>query len=285
MENTSLATLEKAYAAGTAPNLQQLKQQHATGSDYHGVTHPSLANYIALTSGDTQGIGCDCHAAQGQGACNALTCNLLLGSCSCNKPALNLADQLEAAGKTWMDFAEGMGTPCNLTDSGNYAVRHVPFLYYDGVQGDAARCNAHVVDYSQFDPATAAAFNFIAPNLVDDMHDPNLPNDQTAITQNIPHGDAWLGPEVAKILGSPAYQQGGLLVVAWDEDDDSGGLLGSDDPIGIFVMSPYAKSGGFVSSVHADHYSLLATFEDGLGLPRLGKAAGAAPLADYFPAN
>ena len=28
-----------------------------------------------------------------------------------------------------------------------------------------------------------------------------------------------------------------------------------------------------------------ATFEDGLGLPRLGMAMGARPLADYFPAQ
>ena len=55
-------------------------------------------------------------------------------------------------------------------------------------------------------------------------------------------------------------------------------------------MSPYAKTGGYVSTATADHYSLLATIEDGLDLPRLGKAASpgtgfAATLADYFPAN
>jgi hypothetical protein len=74
-------------------------------------------------------------------------------------------------------------------------------------------------------------------------------------------------------------------VVVWDEDDASGGVSGTDDPVPIFVMSPYAKSGGFVSATKADHYALLATFEDGLGLPRMGKAAKATPLADYFPAN
>jgi hypothetical protein len=198
---------------------------------------------------------------------------------------MNLADQIEAAGKSWMAFGEDMGAPCNLTDSGNYAVRHVPFLYYDDVQSNATRCHTHVVDFANFDPASAAAFTFIAPNLVNDMHDPNLPSDNTAIMQNIPHGDAWIGPQVDKIMASPAYQQGGLLVVVWDEDDDSGGLLGSDDPIGIFVISPYAKSGGYVSAAHADHYDLLATLEDGLGLPRLGKAASVPPLSDYFPAN
>ena len=79
-------------------------------------------------------------------------------------------------------------------------------------------------------------------------------------------------------------------MVVWDEDDESGGLRGSDDPIAIFVMSPYAKAGGYVSSVKANHYSLLATIEDGLGLPHLGMASNpgagiAATLTDFFPAN
>jgi len=178
-----------------------------------------------------------------------------------------------------------MGTACNLTDNGNYAVRHVPFLYYDAIQMSGTRCQANVVDFTHFDPASPSAFNFIAPNLVDDMHDP-FP----AGTQNIQNGDKWIGPEVQRIVGSSAYTQGGLLVVVWDEDDSSGGISGTDDPIGIFVMSPYAKSGGYVSMPKADHYSLLATIEDGLGVGHLGKAgmaAGgtAATLADYFPPN
>ena len=57
MENTSLSTLAPAMTAGPAPNLAALAASHATGSAYHGVAHPSLPNYIALTSGSTQGAG------------------------------------------------------------------------------------------------------------------------------------------------------------------------------------------------------------------------------------
>jgi hypothetical protein len=285
MENISLSTLHTSMNSGGAPNFAALAKAHAAGTDYHGVVHPSLPNYIAMTSGDTHGIGCDCKAAPGQGSCNVLTCNLLLGSCSCNQDVPHLGDQLEAVGKSWMAFGDGMGSPCNTTDSGSYAQRHIPFLYYDNVHSNAARCNAHVVDYAAFDPASPAALNFIAPDLVHDMHDP-FP----AGAQNITNGDTWIGPEVAKITGSAAYKAGGLLVVLWDEDDNSGGITGSDDPVGIFVMSPFAKSAGYVSTQKANHYSLLATIDDGLGLPRLGKAASpgtgfATTLADYFPAN
>jgi hypothetical protein len=199
----------------------------------------------------------------------------------------NIADQLESAQKSWMTFAEGMGAPCNLANDAatSYAVRHVPFLYYDGIQTDAARCNAHVVDLAMLDLANPPVYSFIAPNLVNDMHDP-FP----AGAQNITNGDTWIGPQVDAIVNSAAYQQGGLLVVLWDEDDASGGIGGSDDPIGLFLMSPYAKSGGFSSAVKANHYTLLATIEEGLDLPKLGQAASpgagvAATLTDYFPAN
>ena len=285
MENTSLSTLAPALAdGGAAPNLGAMARTYATGSDYHGVAHPSLPNYIALASGSTQGITCDCEAIPDAGTCGLL-CNATfnVGTCTCSQNAQSIADQLETAGKTWMAFGEDMGasTPCNLVTAGNYAVRHVPFLYFDDIQANATRCDSHVVDFSFFDVSSAPSFTFIAPNLIDDMHNPDPTN-----STNIPDGDEWIGPQVAKIVASKAYASGGLLVVVWDEDDLSGaGPLNTDNPVPIFVLSPYAKSGGYVSSIQANHYSLLATFEDGLGLPRLGSAATATPLTDYFPAQ
>jgi hypothetical protein len=279
MENTSLSTLQPALSNGTAPNLEMMATTYATGSNYHGISHPSLPNYIALTSGSPQGIACDCQAAPNGSTCNAGTCNALLGACSCPEAAASIADQLEAASLSWMAYGESMGTPCNTTDSGNYAQRHVPFLYYTGIQGNSARCASHVVDFSSFSVTSPSAYNFIAPNLVDDMHNPDPTN-----STNIPDGDMWIGPQVQAITSSAAYAQGGLVVVVWDEDDDSG-FPAADAPIPIFVISPYAKHGGYVSATMANHYSLLATIEDGLGLTRLGMAAAATSLIDYFPAN
>jgi phosphatidylinositol-3-phosphatase len=300
MENTSLNTLEaQEVPGGGAPNLYALAMKYSTGADYHGVAHPSTPNYIALTSGGTDGLTCDCGAnpAPAGGALPACTegltgnCSVfaeLFNPCFCgDQPAMNIADQLEAANLSWMAFGEDMGTPCNVVDSGNYAVRHVPFLFYADIQTNATRCNAHVVDFSNYDITKASNFTYLAPNLIDDMHNPD-PTTQV----NIPDGDMWVGPQVATITGSAAYKSGGLLVIVWDEDDGSGGILGdTDDPIPVYVISPYGKNGGYVSMGAANHYSLLATFEDGLGLPRLGAAAAgmntgfADTLSDYFPAN
>lgn len=274
MENTSWSTLDK---SNNTPFIHQLKSSWAYGNDYHGVTHPSLPNYIALMSGSPQGIECDCEPTGG--ACNLFNCNTLIHSCGCGQKVRNFADDLEAAGLTWRAYAEDMGVPCNAMNDGLYAVRHVPFLYFDSVFSDKNRCQAHVVDYTNFaaDLPKANVFNFIAPNLTNDMHDP-FP----ATSANLANGDAWLAKQIPPILASAAWKQNGLLVVVWDEDDLSG-VLAKDDPIPIFVMSPLAKNMGFGSNVKADHYSLLATFEDGLNLPRLGMAAGAKPLGDYFP--
>jgi hypothetical protein len=286
MENISLSTVDAANPTAT-PHIKAIEARAASSSAYHGVAHPSLPNYIAMTSGDTQGIACDCMAAPGT-ACTA-SCNTLSHACTCTRAVKNVADQIEDAKKTWKAYGEGMGTACNVNDDSNtnYAVRHVPFLYYEGIQKSAQRCKDHVVDLAGFDVSNAAPhFSFVAPNLDDDGHDPTNPLSHAT---NIANADAFIGPFVDKIQAGEAYKKGGLLVVVWDEDDNSGGLTNTDDPIPLFVMSIYAKS-KYASMVMADHYSLLATIEDGLGLPRLGKAGQARPgvadtLSDLFPSE
>ena len=291
MENLSYSTLNDAITSGDdgTANFKTFTETYATGDDYHGAhesgsaVHPSLPNYIALTSGDSQGVSCDCQPLPEAGDCSSFgACTTLTGNCGCNQGVENLADQIEKASKTWKAYGEGMGTPCNLADDDttSYAVRHVPFLYYDSIRTDAARCTSHVVDFSTFASdlaGTPANFMYIAPNLTNDGHNPSNPFDHSA---NISNTNTFLGTLVPQIVGSAAFKNGGLLVVVWDEDDASG-VFSNDDPIPIFVMSPYAKT-KFVSHVTADHYSLLATIEDGLNLPRLAQAKTAKPLVDYF---
>jgi hypothetical protein len=283
MENTSKASLD---AATNTPYLKALTTTAATGADYHGTSHPSLPNYLALTSGSDHAVGCDC--APVGAACSL--CNTLAfpSGCGCNQASAHLGDQLDTAGKTWKAYGEGMSKPCDTVTAGAYATKHVPFLYYQNMQAESggARCTAHVVPYSGFAADLAGAapeFSFIAPSLDHDMHGTGL--QQSAA--NIGAGDTWLATNAKAIIDSAGYKNGGLLVIVWDEDDSSGGVIPpkTNDPIPIYVLSPYAKSAGYVSAVKGDHYSLLATIEDGLGLPRLGSAIGKTPLADYFPAN
>jgi hypothetical protein len=282
MENTSLASLQKST---TTPYLQGLMQTAAWSADYHGVTHPSLPNYIALTSGSpgvqmdgTSDVSCDCDP-EGKTCNMCSTLSTLLTKCGCAQPAQHIGDQLEAAGKNWKNYGQSMGTACNLTSNGAYAARHLPFLYYDNVQTNSTRCGQHVVDYSSFaaDLANAPSLVFIAPDLDHDMHGTGLLQGAADITA----GDSWLASNIPTITSSAAYKSGGVIFIVWDEDDLSG-TLAKDDPIPMLVLSPYAKTGGYSSMTHGDHYALLATMEDGLRLSRLGGAQGASTLGDLF---
>ena len=283
MENTSLSTLQ-GQSSTDIPFLSGLLTTGSYSSDYHGVAHPSLPNYLALVSGSTDDVKCDCKPTGN--ACSQVTCNAILSSCGCPQTADHIGDQIEAANRTWRAYGEDMGSACNTATSGNYAARHVPFVYFSTLTGDSARCNSHVVDFANdatHSFATDLAGStpdlvYIAPNLTDDMHNP-VP----ASTTNYTNGDTWLASIVPTITASPAYLDDGMLLIVWDEDDLSG-VIAADDPIPMFVLSPLAKT-PYQSATHADHYAVLATIEDALGLPRLGAAAQATPLADFFPAN
>ena len=73
--------------AGSSAAPYENRLAHACGlaTNYHAVAHPSLPNYIAATSGGTQGIGDD-----GPPSAHPLGVASIYG-------------QLDARGKTWRD--------------------------------------------------------------------------------------------------------------------------------------------------------------------------------------
>lgn len=234
-----------------APYLNQLAQSGAQATRYSAITHPSLPNYLALTSGTTGGITTDCNPPG--------------GSCLVTGP--NLAQELDRAGRSWRMYAESMPAPCTTANTRLYAVKHNPFLYFPSVTGNPAYCAAHDVPYAQFgaDLTTAAslpAFSFISPNLCNDMHDCSVST-----------GDAWLRANVPRILASPAFTtQRSLLVVTFDEGD------ASDNTVACVFAGPAAREHA-VSSAPYTHYSLLRTIERAWGLnPLTGEDAGATAM-------
>jgi len=118
-----------------------------------------------------------------------------------------------------------------------------------------------------------ARYNFITPNLCDDMHDACGP-----INDPIKQGDTWLSTAVPRILTARAYKAGGALFIIWDEGEN-----GSDGPMGLIVLSPYAKGHGYASRVHHTHSATLRTLQEIFGVrPLLGDAAHAPNLRDLF---
>jgi len=273
MENRSLSSVA---GAASAPYLNGLMTTYATSTSYGSVTHPSLPNYIAMVSGDTGGVACDCHPT-GSSACSALTCNLILSSCRCNQAREHLGNQLDAAGIEWREYAEGMQTPCNPMDNGgrHYAAKHVPFMYFDDVMMNPTRCAERVRDYGDFAADLAAGtyrFLYISPDLCNDMHD-------ACGGSAIGNGDMWSMANVPPILATPGFAAGGadVLFIVWDEEDNSIG----HEPLPFIVVSPLVRPGASSGTV-VNHYSLLATWQDGLGLPRLGMSTGATPINDLW---
>jgi phosphatidylinositol-3-phosphatase len=218
--------------------VSKLAAEYAIATDYHGVSHPSLPNYLALTSGSTWGIVDD--------GFHAL-------------PAGGLGAQLTNAGIEWRAYMEGMSNGC-FHSPYPYALKHNPFAYY------GSACPPQVVPFTQFSPDLAGntpQFSWITPNLCHDGHD---------CSSSV--ADTWLSQTVPAILDSNAWLDDGMLVITWDEGEDSANsvltLVIRPNPLIHKSATPY------------DHYSLLATIEDLLGVARLGQAAHSISMTDLI---
>jgi phospholipase C len=224
-----------------APFINTLAAANALAANYSAVTHPSLPNYLALTGGTTFGISRDCLPAPG----------------SCQARGSGIAGEIAQSGRSWKMYADSMPGPCTVANSGRYAVRHNPFMYYPGITADAAYCAAHIVPFTQLAGDLEAAsslpdYVFISPDLCHDMH--NCP---------VGSGDAWLARQVPAILASPAFtRQRSLLVVTWDEGE------GGRNKVATVFAGPAAKK-SYRSDTAYSHYSLLHTIENAWGLAPL----------------
>src|SRR3954454_10144634 len=143
-----------------APFINSLASQNAVAAGYRdNLVHPSEPNYIWMVAGENFGVLDD--SAPSSHHLNTKS---------------HIADQVEAAGLTWMAYMESMGQPCGLESKYPYEPKHNAFVYFDDINGwdgqafqPSARCNQHVVDYSQFDTDLAsgklAKYVFITPNM------------------------------------------------------------------------------------------------------------------------
>jgi hypothetical protein len=246
MENRST---QKVVDNPQAPYLNSLGARCGVGTNNHGVAHPSLPNYIALTSGSTAGVTDD------------------KGPSAHRLSDPSLFSQVNTTGKTWKSYEEAMPAACLAHDSGRYAVRHNPAAYYVNL---APTCPKNDVPYSQLSADLAAntlpAFSFVTPDLCHDMHD-----------CGVAAGDRWLSVELPKLLSSAAYRSGTTAVfVTWDEDDHSGA-----NQIPLYVVAPSVRPGTRTSTWFR-HQQLLHATETMLGLPALTGASGGGTLRTAF---
>lgn len=258
MENHSFGDI---IGNSQAPFINSVANECGLATNYHNISHPSLPNYVGMTSGlggrDIKKFNNDCNPSK---------------KCSTSAPSIF------GQGESWKAYEESMPSNCDPSNSGEYAVRHNPPPYYSTLSG----CAANDVPYSQLATDLASnslpAFSFVTPNLISDMHD-----------GTIAQGDAWLASNLPTILNSTAYTSGStVVVITWDEG--SGGKTGEDCitnttdlscQVATIVISPSTPV-GTVSAASFNHYSLLATTEQLLGLPALGLASSASTMTTAF---
>jgi phospholipase C len=309
MENTSYKALLSPGNRNTR-FIQHLAATEGLATRYFGVTHPSLPNYIAATSGSTWGSNSDDTA---------------------QAPLFNhenLVDQLEAAHVSWKAYMQSLPFPGDLTDetpNGLYVRKHDPFLMYPDVYKNPARAD-NVVPLKQLisdmSSGKVPQFAWITPNICDDMHGgatacpyPSSPSDPNQ-ARLFRDGNNFLRTWVTAITHSKAWTGRSAIFITWDEggfsDTAPFGPLslrpGPDSPVlpatpadpttggggdlaggtvyggGHVPMIVVARGVGHrVDSTFADHYSLLQTIEQNFGLPLLGNAGDLVQVGDLSP--
>lgn len=264
-ENVSYAHWK---ASAQATYTQSLASQCGSEANFYAATHPSQRNYMATTSGYASSVGT-------------------------MSASDNVFHQLQARSRTWRNYAESMPSNCAPPTGSfpSYKRGHTPAYWYSDLRTPVNSCAKYDVPLSPAldnDLAGDAlpAYSWITPNECNDYHwDSSCSYSQD---RRIAVGEKWLQNLVPRLTGTPSYQRGHtLIVITFDEGDGSetSGIdctsaanAGRPDcKVPTIVMSPYVVP-GTVDRTKLSLYSLGGTVADILGLPRIGRMAGAGSL-------
>ena len=224
-----------------APFINQLARSGALFTRSFAVTHPSQPNYLALFSGSTQGVTDD--------------------SCPQTFAAPNLAAGLAGAGLSFAGYSEDLpATGSPVCSQGDYARKHVPWTDFSNVPGSVSK---PLTSWPAGDFAALPTVSFVIPNLCNDMHD-----------CGVAVGDAWLRAHLSAYVDW-AMSHDSLLVLTWDEDDES-----PVNQIPTILAGQPVRPGRYAEQI--SHYNVLATIETAYALPRSGQAATAQPITDIW---
>jgi phosphatidylinositol-3-phosphatase len=227
----------------SAPYMNLLATNGTLFTQSFAVTHPSEPNYLALFAGNTFGLTSD-------------ACPVNAGA------APNLGSELLAAGYTFGGFSEDLpAVGSTICSAGKYARKHVPWVNFTNVPP------ALSVPFSSFnarsDYASLPTVSFVIPNLDNDMHD-----------GTIAQADNWLQANLG-LYANWAKANNGLLIVTWDEDDDS-----ANNRIPTILYGAHVPAATYNRPL--SHYNVLSTIEALFGLPKTGLAANAPAITDIW---
>lgn len=243
-----------------APEINSLARKCGLATNYRSLTHPSLPNYLEMTSGAAYTSWpwvSDCDAVVG-----------------CRTSAPSIFSELSSPRRQWRSYAEGMGSNCGTVSYGEYAARHNPAVYYTNIGAKCRKWDQPMGTPSE-GPLRAdlvrgpvGALTTVTPDVEHDMHN-----------GTVAQGDAWLRTWLPLVIASPGYRSGHLAVlIVWDEGAGTG-----DRPshVPLIVMSASTPA-GTRSALPYNDFSVLRTISQLGGVAALGRSATAASLAGPF---
>jgi len=234
------------------PYLNSLASKYGLATEYYADAHPSIGNYFMLTTGQIETLN------------DAFT-----GTITDD----NIVRELANANKTWRSYAESLPSTGYLGgDVYPYLKHHNPFTYFSDVVGTTQANN--VVAFSQLPSDLAAGnppdFSFIIPNALNDAHDGTLAA-----------ADQWLSANIGPLIASPSFQNGGLLIIVFDESVLTD-LSHTGGHVAALIIGPQVKS-GYPSTTFYQHQSTLRLILSTLGVSAFPGASAAAPdMGEFF---
>jgi phosphoesterase family protein len=242
--------------------FRALAERGTLFTHYNGLFHPSYANYLALVGGKYFGTVKDDQR-------------------DIPPSERTIADLLEAKGLGWRQYAEGYPGGCYAGKSASgslYERKHVPFMSFQSITRNAARCG-NVVPAREFDRKRLPAFALYSPDMCHDGHDicgnvlarakgwlGSIPgaNRVGLANRQLDQAAAWLEAFLEPLLADPQVMNDTLVVVTFDESQDS-----AHNHIYTVFLGGMVERGALVHACY-DHYNLLRTIEDNFALGTLG---------------
>jgi phospholipase C len=245
-----------------APYINSLANQGAVFTAMYGEEHHSQGNYFWLLSGSDQNVGFEDV--------------IPTSSNNSNYPfqASNLAQQLIAKGLSFKGYSEDLPAIGSTVEfsQGNcgYARKHVPWISFANIPNGTTvqtSSNLRFLDFpSSYDQLPTVSF--VIPDLCDDMH-----------TGTISQGDTWLQQNLNG-YAEWAKANNSLLILTFDEDDDTSGYIGLTNPassedslqnrIATIFVGAHVKPGLYAEGQGITHVNILRTLEAMYGLGRSG---------------
>jgi hypothetical protein len=185
--------------------------------------------------------------------------------------APTLVDLLESKGIPWKVYAEDFPGACYLSPGlGNYKRYRVPFLSVDRVQSDRYLC-MNILNYSNYQDdlknGTLARFSVVIPNLKNS----GAFGDSSAV-------DAGLKAILSPILKNEDLMNRTTFIIS----TFTPAAARQDAPFAM-IFGKWVKDFGRVIKDPVNHYSVLRTVEDGLGLGSLNQEdSKALPLEGFW---